>query len=300
MLFPINKIKRELFLGLHKLLSITLNVNYFGEMFKVPLIGNMGRDLVVPDEYLMTSILESALTLKPGIVIDIGANVGIFLFKLKSLRRNRSYIAFEPNPSSAYYLTELIRINNFNKCEVNSYALSNKDGQSRLNTSRPGDPGASLDENFTGNLINVLTRSGDSSLAHINEKIGVIKIDVEGHEYNCLCGLKKTIKKNLPFIYCEVWGFDINDKKKSKRLENAIAIFNLLAKLNYVAIGITRKKHDATILSSANQFNKNFRDEYIFIHEKECKKTIEVLKIQMNKNNLHPGRRLWRDSVSAR
>ena len=58
-------------------------------------------------------------------------------------------------------------------------------------------------------------------LDSLNLKPGFIKIDIEGHEFECILGSLKTIKKNKPIIMVEY------DNKICKK------IFLLLKKYNY-------------------------------------------------------------------
>lgn len=102
------KIKREWFVFLQKITNFKANVCYFGLKLKIPMIYKMGRDLIVPDEKLMSAFLKIFLTYKSGAVIDVGANVGIYLLKLKAIDSKRKYIGIEPNPSAFFYLSELI------------------------------------------------------------------------------------------------------------------------------------------------------------------------------------------------
>ena len=94
-----------------------------------------------------------------------------------------------------------------------------------------------------------------------------IKIDIQGHEYNCLLGSLKTIKKNLPIIMME---YDLKQNKK---------IYKVLKKINY-------KKF---FFRSKNGFLKEHKNERIFnifyIHKKTLKIINSEINIKYNDNN---------------
>ena len=54
-----------------------------------------------------------------------------------------------------------------------------------------------------GELITVNVRNGDDVFQRDHNNIGLIKLDVEGYEYEALLGLEKTLQKNKPLILYE-------------------------------------------------------------------------------------------------
>jgi FkbM family methyltransferase len=128
--------------------------------------------------------------------VDIGANIGNH--SLYFSRIFNKIISFEPNPR----VFKLLKLNAelSNNIECHELALSDKNGVARISFNTTNMGGASL--NLTGQRsVEVVTSKLDDFA--INEKIGIIKIDVEGHELNVLHGASETIKKNQPIILFE-------------------------------------------------------------------------------------------------
>ena len=89
----------------------------------------------------------------------------------------------------------------------------------------------------------------------INNQIGFIKIDVEGHEKNVLKGGLKTIKNNKPILLIE-----IEEKHTKEPIEDTI---NFMKTYNYNAYVYIDKK-----LVDFNQRDKKQKEiNYIFIHK---------------------------------
>ncbi len=110
MLKSLNKLKREIARALSNIALETVKTNYHGLNLVVPMLRGVGRKLIVPDDPWMSRCLAQQLALKPGAVIDIGANAGIYLVKLRAIDRERQYIGFEPNPLCKYFVSEVIRL----------------------------------------------------------------------------------------------------------------------------------------------------------------------------------------------
>jgi hypothetical protein len=102
------------------------------------------------------------------------------------------------------------------------------------------------------------------TLDYFNLKnVSLIKIDVEGHEFNDLSGMLETLKNNnFPTIIMEIWSFseggvkDAIDKKNStgiKILDTYMKTTKLLSKLEYVGYYITT-------------------DDFIYVHKTKLNK----------------------------
>ena len=146
------------------------------------------------------------------IAVDVGANVGLYTTILA--RHASRVIAFEPNPSCAQYLFKL----NMNRCTIIQAALSDCDGKEKLRI--PYDEHGfhhaygtiseqnNFDKSFYGNMeVLVETVRLDTAMVNLlsaKEKIGFIKIDVEGKEFEVLKGATKTLDIHRPVILLEI------------------------------------------------------------------------------------------------
>jgi FkbM family methyltransferase len=144
------------------------------------------------------------LCLPGSVSVDIGANYGIYSYYMA---RFTPVVAFEPFPD----LARLLREGLGKRVQVHEVALSNRSGstemvaslkQSGHNTIEPTnrieekveDPSAIV------RLQVPVRRLDDFAL----ERVGFIKIDVEGHEQEVLAGGEETIRRSLPALVIEV------------------------------------------------------------------------------------------------
>lgn len=137
--------------------------------------------------------------------VDVGADVGQFTIAM--LSASRSVIAFEPRPTQARELTAMFRAVGA-AVQVEAVALSDRAGvvAMRVVESEPGrstiDSANSLTDVNDGNIRHTdvpVKRLDDLAL----DDVGLIKIDVEGHELAVLRGAADTLARNRPAILLE-------------------------------------------------------------------------------------------------
>lgn len=133
-----------------------------------------------------------------GIVLDIGANIGNHSVYLAA--HNIKVLSFEPNPKLCQIIKENIKINHFeDKIELFECGISDTNHKANLSKENPINYGnMSLIKNNQGEIE---CKSIDGF--NFEEKISLIKIDVEGMELSVLKGAKQTLIKNKPTLYLE-------------------------------------------------------------------------------------------------
>ena len=80
----------------------------------------------------MSQILEKLLPERKGLFLDVGANIGQTLLKLKSIEPDVLYYGFEVNPACLFYLNELIKANKFTGTSIIPVGLSDRTGLASL------------------------------------------------------------------------------------------------------------------------------------------------------------------------
>ncbi len=157
-----------------------------------------------------------------GIVLDIGANIGIMTVHLARKLKNSEIFAFEPMPQNISVLKKII--NNYKLTNVKIFELalgnSNKDLEMVMPVVKSVKmQGLShvvhdtINEFNDGIKINVNAKKLDDidELNNTTKNISAIKIDVENFEYYVFKGGERLITKHKPLIYCELWE---NDNRK--------------------------------------------------------------------------------------
>jgi FkbM family methyltransferase len=145
--------------------------------------------------------------LRPGdVACDIGANKGSFIPWLSRWCGPGRVVAFEPQPDLARRLADVCRATGLDNVTVEAKAVYSHSGNRDLFLPAGHQPGASLQraaveaENFT--TLSVPLVSLDEYFA-ANEKIALLKIDVEGAELGVFKGAKRILRQHWPLLIFE-------------------------------------------------------------------------------------------------
>ncbi len=173
-------------------------------------MGGVGLANRNDSEHWFVETISFLLKKKEGAFIDVGINIGQTLLKCISIDPEIEYICFEPNPAAIWYSERIIEINNIKNATLIPVGLSNKTSMSKFYMNEKYSAGASSvegmrDQGFYSYFIWAPLFDGDTVLQKLGiDDISIIKIDVEGGEYEVLLGLMNTIKMARPFILCEI------------------------------------------------------------------------------------------------
>ena len=139
--------------------------------------------------------------------IDIGANIGIHSLSMINAVKNGQLIAFEPQKGIARCLEKTLE--EYDNVSISNYLVSNKNSMSSFMCNHTGCSripidGKKYNKNWEEKIMKTITL--DKYLS-INKSLPIclMKIDVEGHEFEVLKGAHDTIHKYKPIIYIEVW-----------------------------------------------------------------------------------------------
>lgn len=152
------------------------------------------EQILIRDQYHAKSFIK-----KDSIVVDAGANIGLFSIMASKLALEGKIYCYEPTPSTfqvlkkncAPYKNIFSFQNGLGNQEATKYILeSDCDGANTIE-----DSGRT--EYFNGTKSRVKIHTLDS---YNLPKVDFIKIDIEGYERQMLTGAKETIKKFSPVI----------------------------------------------------------------------------------------------------
>ena len=155
--------------------------------------------------------LRRAMSLRPGLVIDVGVNTGQTLLKILSVDSQRPYVGFEPQVGCCFFVNQFISDNRINNAQVVCIALSDKEHMLPIFSKDQFDEMASLMESslkrYEHNIMKrfVPARCGDAVLNELGiSDIAILKVDVEGAELSVMNGLSGSIARSRPFCFFEV------------------------------------------------------------------------------------------------
>ena len=212
---------------------------------------------------------------KKLVIFDVGCYRGIFTKSMLDLIGNKKYkiYLFDINKKVKKYISYLLRLKNIYYNEV---ALSNKNGKANYNYNKFFEAaGSSLSSlvkndatwNFTRKLVllsrkefvtyKVHTITLDSFVKKNKIKsIDILKIDIEGSEYELLKGAKNILNKNkIKIILVEILAKKNFYTKKEKK------VLNLLKKRNFALL----KKAN---IPSVSLFSNIRGGDYLLVNKK--------------------------------
>ena len=136
------------------------------------------------------------------VFVDIGANVGNHSVFAGRVLGASKVIAFEPSPASFRTLEINLALNGLDGITtVYMAGVSDRDGVANLHCPDENNLGRSIiTDSAQGVDISILR--GDRVLA--DQHVDFMKIDVEGHEIQCMKGLSLTVERCKPVIFVEV------------------------------------------------------------------------------------------------
>lgn len=142
------------------------------------------------EKYVIREILKEIKD--GGVFYDIGANIGTHSAFIGNIPETKVY-GFEPFPANFKSLEKNFEYNNING-NVFQVALMNKTSQMSL-TTESGESGEGTNHISEKGDINVEAFRGDNFIEKEDlEKPDIMKIDVEGAEFEVLKGFENTLK----------------------------------------------------------------------------------------------------------
>lgn len=137
--------------------------------------------------------------------VDVGANIGLMsIFASQCVGNPGKILAFEAHPETHQLLQENIALNHVKNIENFNFALGNEAGKATIydnwNVNRGGSSLVIHSENSTGFEVDVKTLD---EVIQNDFQPKMIKIDVEGFEFQVLKGAVNTIKNSKPILIIE-------------------------------------------------------------------------------------------------
>lgn len=186
--------------------------------FKMPIVKTQEHDLfyfhdkeVVLLDLLTKGIFEEEATNllrqhtpRGGTFIDVGANLGYYsIAAARWVGDTGRVFAFEPIPRTRQILEQNIALNQCTNIEVLPFACSSKIGRARMVTGK--DSGWSrLAQHSEGDTEVELITLDRFVEDHGLTSVDVLKVDVEGLDFEVIRGALQTIDRFRPVVLAEV------------------------------------------------------------------------------------------------
>jgi FkbM family methyltransferase len=178
------------------------------------------------------------------VVVDVGANMGIFGRMVGRINPSAQIIAIDP-------WSDMRRFNDH--AHFLHFAAGSRSGMVTLQKSKRGNgwtgttqPPMSGDF-YTGHTERCSVNTVDSMVPPLNPEIEVLKIDVDGAEFDALVGAVETIRRSKAVI------LETSDDRLTRVFGGSV-----------VAMGI----HHPELFAAIRQFNWTTRDNFNWIGER--------------------------------
>jgi FkbM family methyltransferase len=148
-------------------------------------------------------------------VVDVGANMGEYTVILSRIAGNAGKVfSVEPIPRTFELLCHDIRALGLSNVVPMNFAASRRNGDATMEIpdTDDGDPDFFLariadgSSHPAGRLVRVPLRTLDAALEEASARVRFMKIDVEGHELECLEGAASILRAAKPALLVEIWG----------------------------------------------------------------------------------------------
>lgn len=219
--------------------------------------------------------------------LDVGANCGLYTVLGGLWNPNLKVIGFEPVPTIFSRLERNVVLNELQdrvRCE--NVALSSSSGRATLFLPKSDN----LDIETTGTLVSnswqatqvtpllleVETVRFDEYEARHPMHVDLIKIDVEDFEADVLEGMQETIKRDRPFIVCEVLPRLHRNERTRKIVEALNYTAYWITSLGYIRVpgfDFTRSQFTDFLLSPVSTPDTVLNDLNVLWHLRESSET---------------------------
>ncbi len=150
-------------------------------------------------------------------LIDCGSNYGFYSFYVAAMSLNNQVLAFEASPETFNIFKTNLELNNFRNVDHRNLIINDVPGTfiSFYESSNDWESSA-VHNNFRKNnkMVTVRTTTIDKELLNKNLSnfVIIIKLDVEGNEFNVIQGGKNIILEYEPLIIIELSKYNLNNK----------------------------------------------------------------------------------------
>mgnify|MGYP000037054515 FL=1 len=198
-------------------------INYEGIIFNLDIRHLIDRMFYINREYEEKNFENLADVINkqsPGYFFDVGACWGIYSLRLAKKFNNLQIKAIDPIKKNINRIHKSIDKNNFSNIEVYHTAVGDENGTILLGSNNDWSPNYKINEENIAVTEQSPIKTLDDLFDLNGQKI-VMKIDVEGYEFEALNGAKKILENNNCYLQIEI------------RYENYDKVEKLLGDLKY-------------------------------------------------------------------
>ncbi len=225
-----NRLVRGALKSLNKLISTAIDKWRLAGVIDLDYLGVRFKILTKTDDAIANRIYYGqrwedaeakvflAIAKMSRVILDVGANSGVYSIIAGAVNLNAKVYSFEPNPVNFKRLVENVSLNSLKNVIPVQLAVGNseKDVKFSVQDESKLTETSSVVSNFANSFaqgkmkeINVKQTTLDTFIKKHHIKPDFIKIDVEYYEKEVLLGASELLKKHEPLVMCEVLVYDV-------------------------------------------------------------------------------------------
>jgi FkbM family methyltransferase len=167
------------------------------------------------DETIL-SVIKKTSDQKKVFLLDCGSNYGFYSFYVASLSLGNQVLAFEASPETFNSFKANLELNNFRNIDCRNLAISEVSGKfiSFYESYNDWESSATHNKFKNNKIVNIETTTIDQELSKkdLSNFVVIIKLDIEGNEFNAIQGSKDIISKYEPLITIELSIYNFNNQ----------------------------------------------------------------------------------------
>ena len=186
--------------------------------------------------------------IKKGVIVDVGAHAGFFSVYAKAINPSVRIIAVEPETKNIEALRENLKLNRISDVEIIEGALAGDSGRRNLALAKDSHNHRLLQRKESKNVETIIVNTW--SLPELTKKciidhIGLLKIDIEGAEYEIFSALSEDDMASISAVVLEYHNGKLGKGKEieEKLRENGFGVQTFPSKFdNKMGIIFARNK----------------------------------------------------------
>jgi FkbM family methyltransferase len=167
------------------------------------------------DETIL-SVIKKISDQRKIFLLDCGSNYGFYSFYIASLSSGNQVLALEASPETFNSFKANLELNNFRNINYRNLAISEVSGKliSFYESHNDWESSATHNKFQNNKIASVETTTIDKELSKkdLSDFVIIIKLDIEGNEFNAIQGGKDTILKYEPLITIELSRYNFNNQ----------------------------------------------------------------------------------------
>ncbi|NNM64576.1 MAG: FkbM family methyltransferase, partial [Burkholderiales bacterium] len=164
--------------------------------------------LYIYKEIFVDGCYDVSLPTGNPVIIDVGANTGLFIIRMKQIYPHATVFGYEPMPANFLQPNENLALSNFSDCHVFMSGIGATTRKAELFTHEKNIGGHSLyaSQGKGGGHMTVDLLSLSDALQNIgggDKACDFLKLDCEGAEYEIIKSINQEMARNIRCIIFE-------------------------------------------------------------------------------------------------